>query len=56
MAKDDRTRKEKALDKLGEIVFGETGEEPVGEEVEREINKGHGSSGKGDPKDEGGKT
>lgn len=45
MAKDgDRTRKEKALDKLGDIVFGKTGKKSVGEEVEEELNRGRGSS------------
>ena len=49
--KDDRTRKEKALDKLGKVVFGKTGEKSVGEEAEEELNKGRGSSdGKDDPK------
>ena len=47
---DDRTRKEKALDKLGKVVFGKTGEESVGDEVEREVNKGRGSSEGNDKK------
>jgi len=47
---DDRTRKEKALDKLGDIVFGKTGKKPVGEEVEEELNKRRGSSDEDDNK------
>ena len=50
MPRDERSKKEKALDKLGELIFGETGKEPVGEEVEREINKGRGSSDEGEEK------
>jgi hypothetical protein len=47
---DDRTPKERALDKLGDIVFGKTGKKPVGDEVEEELNRGHGSSDENDEK------
>jgi hypothetical protein len=54
--KDKRSRKDKLLDKLGDVVFGTKGSDnAVGEEAD-EFLRDHGSSGKGDKKDEGGKT
>lgn len=55
MAKDDgRTRKEKALDKLGDIVFGKKGKDvdntAIGDEADKFL-RGRGSSdGKDDKK------